>query len=149
MPTDDASLNQPMGNIPQSQEGMENSMEEPMNMNADMDSEMGDEMNDDMINNSENDETMEIINQLSSEDKRAVEAYAESLLKKNDNEETADESNMEQSMTESFIFTKKQLNRLMENFGPTNDELESKKQKTSKIEKITIQDSPFNSPKFK
>lgn len=68
------------------------------------------------------DSTMEIINQLSDKDVKTVKAYAESLLSSdenqtNDNEEESlpDGLNMEQPMNESFIFTKKQLTKLMEN----------------------------------
>jgi hypothetical protein len=110
MPMDDASFdaNQEMGGEEQMP------MDDTMSMQGDM-GEMPQE-------NTATDSTMEIINQLSDKDKKTVEAYAESLLSKdenqtNDNEEETlpDGLNMEQPMNESFIFTKKQLTKLMEN----------------------------------
>ena len=103
----------------------------------------------------ENDSTMKIISQLSDKDKKTVEAYAESILKDNeDNNQKAesdmpmDNMNMEQPVNESFIFTKKQLSTIMENFGPTNDELEKRDHHFSKMKKHTVKNTPFNSPKF-
>lgn len=109
------------------------------------------------------DSTMSIINQLSDEDREAVRAYAESMLNKSESgqEVPAGEGPMtddpamgeEQSpMMESFIFTKKQLNTLMENFGPTEDELQKQDERkplSKKKEKTVSDKSPFNSPKFK
>ena len=109
------------------------------------------------------DSTMSIINQLSDEDREAVRAYAESMLSKSKGEQEApagegpmmDDPAMgeEQSpMMESFIFTKKQLNTLMENFGPTEDELQKQDERkplSKKKEKTVSDKSPFNSPKFK
>ena len=109
------------------------------------------------------DSTMSIINQLSDEDREAVRAYAESMLSKSESgqEAPAGEGPMtddpamggEQSpMMESFIFTKKQLNTLMENFGPTEDELQKQDERKplpKKKEKTVSNKSPFNSPKFK
>lgn len=68
------------------------------------------------------DSTMGVINQLSSDDKDAVRSYAESLLKKYENEEEpiGDGLNMEApvggNMSESVIFTKGQLRTINENF---------------------------------
>ena len=109
------------------------------------------------------DSTMSIINQLSDEDREAVRAYAESMLSKSEGgqEEPIGEDPMmgdpaiggeQQPMMESFIFTKKQLNTLMENFGPTEDELQKQDERkplTKKKEKTVSGKSPFNSPKFK
>lgn len=109
------------------------------------------------------DSTMSIINQLSDEDREAVRAYAESMLSKNENgqEAPAGEDPMmsdpamgeeQPPMMESFIFTKKQLNTLMENFGPTEDELQKQDERKplpKKKEKTVSGKSPFNSPKFK
>lgn len=129
-------------------------------MASDMESEMGGEMNDDMNNETpmdsmENDSTMKIISQLSDKDKKTVEAYAESLLKDDEDDKQNDESdmsmdniNMEQPVNESFIFTKKQLSTIMENFGPTNDELEKEGCHFSKMKKQAVKNTPFNSPKF-
>ena len=55
-------------------------------------------------------------------------------------------------VNESVIFTKKQLNTLMENFGPTEDELQKQDERKplpKKKEKTVSGKSPFNSPKFK
>ena len=109
------------------------------------------------------DSTMSIINQLSDEDREAVRAYAESMLSKSDGgqEAPAGEDPMmgdpamggeQPPMMESFIFTKKQLNTLMENFGPTEDELQNQDERKplpKKKEKTVSGKSPFNSPKFK
>lgn len=109
------------------------------------------------------DSTMSIINQLSDEDREAVRAYAESMLSKSESgqEVPAGEGPMmddpamggeQQPMMESFIFTKKQLNTLMENFGPTEDELQKQDERkplSKKKEKTVSDKSPFNSPKFK
>ena len=109
------------------------------------------------------DSTMSIINQLSDEDREAVRAYAESMLSKSEGgqEAPAGEGPMmdgpsmggeQQPMMESFIFTKKQLNTLMENFGPTEDELQKQDERKplqKKKERTVSDKSPFNSPKFK
>ena len=109
------------------------------------------------------DSTMSIINQLSDEDREAVRAYAESMLSKSESgqEAPAGEGQMtdgpamggeQPPMMESFIFTKKQLNTLMENFGPTEDELQKQDERkplSKKKEKTVSDKSPFNSPKFK
>ena len=109
------------------------------------------------------DSTMSIINQLSDEDREAVRAYAESMLSKSEGGQEApagegpmmDDPSMggeQQPMMESFIFTKKQLNTLMENFGPTEDELQKQDERKplpKKKEKTVSNKSPFNSPKFK
>lgn len=104
-----------------------------------------------------NDETMEIINQLSPKDKEAVKSYAESLVSKDENDENVegqnevpqDGLNMEAPMNESFIFSKKQLNKLlMENFGPTEDELETNKKPNLIKKQKNVKKSPFNAPDF-
>ena len=78
MPMDDASLAPDSAEIP----------EDP-NMMGDMSNEMpmGDEM---PMDNNEmgEDETMEIINQLSPKDKEAVKSYAESLISKDESKIT-------------------------------------------------------------
>ena len=109
------------------------------------------------------DSTMSIIDQLSDEDREAVRAYAESMLSKSKGEQEApagegpmmDDPAMggeQQPMMESFIFTKKQLSTLMENFGPTEDELQKQDERKplqKKKERTVSDKSPFNSPKFK
>ena len=91
------------------------------------------------------DDTTSIINQLSDEDKEAVRSYAKSMLEKEGGEQQ--EAGEEQQMMEQVIFTKKQLNKIQENFGPSQDELMKKndrKELPKKISKSVI--SPFNSP---
>lgn len=149
MPMDDASFSE----------------EEPMvqNPNQEPQTEMGQEElpMDPNLNNQENgpvkdDSTMGIINQLSSDDKDAVRAYAESLLNKNDNQDNGDEEstgdglNMEApvggNMAEAVIFTKAQLDAINENFNnqePVEDKPLNKKTKNNVSKK-----SPFNTPKF-
>ena len=105
----------------------------------------------------EGDETMEIISKLSPKDKEAVKSYAESLISKdetNDMPEETQESpaqdglNMEAPMNETFIFRKKQLNKLMENFGPTETELEKDKKPNLVKKQKKTKKTPFNAPDF-
>jgi hypothetical protein len=101
------------------------------------------------------DETMGIINQLSDKDREAVRAYAKSLLPNsnatsNEDQNMAADANMQAPMNESFIFKKRQLNNIFENFGPTEDELsKDKKNNFIKNSKKPQFNSPFNAPKFK
>ncbi len=91
------------------------------------------------------DDTTSIINQLSDEDKEAVRSYAKSMLKKGEGEQQ--EAGDEQQMMEQVIFTKKQLNKIQENFGPSQDELMKKNDKKELPRKISKSgNSPFNSP---
>ena len=148
MPMDDASLAPEGGN-----------MEEPMPM-GDEEMPMDDMPMDSDIPEGDNgmgdDETMNIINKLSPKDKEAVKSYAESLSSNNEDsnepeqqEPMQDGLNMEAPMNETFIFKKSQLNKLMENFGPTNDELvKDKKANLSKKNKNVAKNSPFNAPDF-
>lgn len=100
------------------------------------------------MDSNSNDSTTSIINQLSDEDREAVRAYAESMLDTHNEQEPAPE----EPMMESVMFTKKQLNKLFENFGPTEDEIQrNKKNKplNQKKERTVSSKSPFNAPKFK
>lgn len=147
MPMDDASLAPEGGN-----------MEEPMPMD---DMSMGDMPMDSDIPEGDNgmgdDETMDIINKLSPKDKEAVKSYAESLASNNEDsnepeqqeEPMQDGLNMEAPMNETFIFKKSQLNKLMENFGPTNDELVNDKKTNLSKKQKNVKNSPFNAPDFK
>ena len=102
------------------------------------------------------DETMDIINKLSPKDKEAVKSYAESLASNNEDsnepeqqeEPMQDGLNMEAPMNETFIFKKSQLNKLMENFGPTNDELVNDKKTNLSKKQKNVKNSPFNAPDF-
>ena len=88
------------------------------------------------------DSTMSIINQLSAEDREAVRAYAESMLDKS----SGNEENPQ--MMETYIFSKKQLQTIMETIGTMDDKTEEKP--LNKKNGVTVsKKSPFNSPKFK
>lgn len=147
MPMDDASLAPEANEMPEDPNmmgGMENEM--PMGDETPMDnSEMGD------------DETMDIINQLSPKDKEAVKSYAESLISKDESSDNTEETqdapvqdglNMEAPMNETFIFRKKHLNKLMENFGPTETELEKDKKPNLVKKQKKTKKTPFNAPDF-
>ena len=94
----------------------------------------------------ESDDTASIINKLSDADKEAVRSYAESMLSRDEaqNGETQDQ------MMEQVIFSKKQLNMIKENFGPSQDELMKKndRKELPKKQSSKIKNSPFSSPKF-
>lgn len=160
MPNNTSSIGTENNSMPLDDVSFDNTQDNNLEIGNDVNSENNeDDINnmpeDNMINNNnlEDDSTMKIISQLSDKDKKTVEAYAESLLSNDKEEENNDEMvpdglNMEGPMNETFIFSKKQLNKLMENFGPTNDELDNKKNTSLKIEKNNIKNTPFNSPKF-
>ena len=136
-PMDDASFQQDpgmMGGDPNAM-GMDPSME-----SGDPNATGGDQSGED------SDDTTSIINQLSDADKEAVRSYAKSMLNKSDSQqENGDEGN--QPMMESVIFTKKQLNKIQENFGPSQDELMKKNDRKGLPKKISKSgSSPFNSP---
>lgn len=147
MPMDDASLAPEANEIPEDPNmmgGMGNDM--PMDGETPMDNnEMG------------GDETIDIINKLSPKDKEAVKSYAESLISKDESGDNTEETqdapvqdglNMEAPINETFIFRKKQLNKLMENFGPMDAELE-KDEKTNLVKKQKkTKKTPFNAPDF-
>lgn len=147
MPMDDASLAPEANEMPEDPNmmgGMENEM--PMDDEIPMDNgEMG------------GDETMDIINQLSPKDKEAVKSYAESLISKDESSDSTEEAqdapvqdglNMETPMNETFIFRKKHLNKLMENFGPTETELEKDKKPNLVKKQKKTKKTPFNAPDF-
>ena len=99
----------------------------------------------------ESDDTASIINKLSDADKEAVRSYAESMLNRDEaqgNGETGQENGA--PMMEQVIFSKKQLNMLKENFGPSQDELMKKndKKELPKKQSSKIKNSPFSPPKF-
>ena len=99
----------------------------------------------------ESDDTASIINKLSDADKEAVRSYAESMLSRDEvqgNGKTGQEDGA--PMMEQVIFSKKQLNTLKENFGPSQDELMKKndKKELPKKQSSKIKNSPFSPPKF-
>lgn len=152
--------NAPMGDMPQDNGGA------PMD-NAPMDggeAPMGDEPP--MEGGEEGDDsTMSIINQLSDTDKEAVRAYAKSMLNRDESQNNGEDNGEEEvppmdasmgqnndgaPMMECVIFTKKQLRKINENFGPTSDELEKdKKPLEKKKSKQVGLKSPFSAPRFK
>ena len=97
------------------------------------------------------DDTASIINQLSDTDREAVRAYAESMLSRDETAGNGQEQ--QQPMMERVIFTKGQLTKLHEEFGPNRDYLYNGDERingsTKKTTKTTSNNSPFNSPKFK
>ena len=157
-PMDDASFQQDpgmMGGDPNAM-GMDPSMEggdpnamgdDPNAMGIDPSMESGDpNATGGDQSGEDSDDTASIINQLSDTDKEAVRSYAKSMLNKSDSQqENGDEGN--QPMMESVIFTKKQLNKIQENFGPSQDELMKKNDRKGLPKKISKSgSSPFNSP---
>ena len=90
----------------------------------------------------EDDSTISIINKLSPDDREAVRSYAESMLDKSlGNEENP-------QMMETYIFSKKQLQTIMETIGTMDDKTEEKP--LNKKNGVTVsKKSPFNSPIFK
>ena len=100
------------------------------------------------------DSTMSIIDQLSDKDRDAVRAYAESLLNRSEapNEGTQGEESTNQPIMETLKAKKNEWRRLVENFGPTQDEIsvdsENNKSLAKKSKKSVVQDSPFNAPNF-
>jgi hypothetical protein len=89
-------------------------------------------------NDDSDDSTISIIKQLSPRDKEAVRAYAKSML---------NNSNEDNNISESFIFTKKQLSEIMENFNDT-EEKENENMRLKNNKPTVSKKSPFNSPKF-
>lgn len=105
------------------------------------------------------DSTMSIINQLSPDDKEAVRNYAESMLARdetqnNPNGEMGGDPMMDGGndgqMMESVIFTKRQINKICENFNQKNNDDENLENKPlgKKKGKTVSKNSPFNNPKF-
>lgn len=94
---------------------------------------------------------MNTASSLSDEDLKATESYADSLLSRDETQTGVDgQQEDEQQMMEQVIFTKKQLNMLKENFGPSQDELMKKTEKKElpKKQSSKIKNSPFSPPKF-
>ena len=132
--------------------------------NPSMDNNNGDDAfnGNDIPNEDETDDdsTSAIINQLSPTDKEAVRAYAESLLDRSekDNGEDMDTSandnpnQNEEPLMEVVNIKKGELERIFENFGPTQDEIlnsiEDSKPLKKKVKMNTKPNSPFNAPKF-
>ena len=143
-PMDDASFQQDpgmMGGDPNAMGDDPNAMGiDPSMESGDPNATGGDQSGED------SDDTTSIINQLSDADKEAVRSYAKSMLNKSDSQqENGDDGN--QPMMESVIFTKKQLNKIQENFGPSQDELMKKNDRKGLPKKISKSgSSPFNSP---
>lgn len=152
----------PMGGVPMDGSSMGSDpsmggapMDDPSMGGAPMDDPSMEDGGDD------DDSTVAIINQLSDTDREAVRAYAESMLNRdetqNNNEDevppmdaSMGQDNSGAPMMETVIFTKKQLRKINENFGPTADELnKDEKPLEKKKSKQVTSKSPFSAPKFK
>lgn len=136
------------------------SMDDPNAMGPTMDepSDMAsDAVNGEMGESNGDDSTIGIINQLSDEDKEAVRSYAQSMLNKDNNgQDTNSNDNADPNnapMMEGVVFTKAQIKKLNENFGPTEDELNQKNDRKplgkKNGKKSISKKSPFNTPNFK
>lgn len=153
MPMDDASMSTNLaGNNDASNNGdIPQDIEDPMMggeemPNASMDAPQ------EPIGSEGDDSTVGIINQLSDEDKKAVRAYAESMLAKNSSGDESDMGEMpnNEGIAESAIFSKKQIEMLRETFGINKKDADDCKEKPlNKKENIkNSKKSPFNNPKF-
>lgn len=147
MPMDDPNMvGDPMAGGDPNMGGNEMPMDDP---NMEGDPMMGGEgtpMEDPMDGEGEGDDsTSSIINQLAPEDREAVRAYAQSMLSKS--KESNDEMQQE-PMMESFVFTKNQLTKIMENFNQSVDDSKDDNNLKKKESKTVSKKSPFNSPKF-
>ena len=98
------------------------------------------------------DDTMSIINKLTDTDKEAVRKYAQSMIARDETQQDGDMgmNGGQEQMMEQVIFTKKQLNMIKENFGPSQDELMKKddRKELPKKQSSNIKNSPFSPPKF-
>lgn len=124
-----------------------------MDQNMGGDQMMGGEDPNAMDPNTEGgDDTMSIINKLSDTDKEAVRKYAQSMIARDETQQDGDMGmdGGQQQMMEQVIFTKKQLNAIKENFGPSQDELMKKddRKELPKKQSSGIKNSPFSPPKF-
>lgn len=130
---------------------------DPMSMGADPTAQGADPMaaggdGTDMGDNGSGDEKVQygtsIFQGLSPENQDAAIAYMQSM---EDSEGNADENGeQQQPMMEQVIFTKKQINAIKENFGPSQDELMKKPDRKELPKKQTrsVKNSPFSPPMF-
>jgi hypothetical protein len=147
MPMDDPNMEgDPMAGGDPNMDGSEIPMDDP---NMEGDPMMGGEgapMEDPMDGESEGDDsTSSIINQLAPEDREAVRAYAQSMLSKS---KESNDGTQQEPMMESFVFTKNQLTKIMENFNQSVDDSKNDNNLKKKESKTVSKKSPFNSPKF-
>lgn len=165
---DDASLSQgpnmamdpnTMGGDPNMMGGDPNMMGADPNMEMDPNAMGGDQgaMENDqnaMGGEEENPRLTNLMNtasNLSDDDLKATESYADSLLSKDETQtDNGGQPEDGQQMMEQVIFTKKQLNIIKENFGPSQDELMKKndRKELPKKQSSKIKNSPFSPPKF-
>lgn len=151
---DDASLSQDpnmamdpntMGGDPNMMGGDPNMMGGDPNMEMDPNAMGGEEENPRLTN------LMNTASNLSDDDLKATESYADSLLSKDETQaDNGGQPEDGQQMMEQVIFTKKQLNIIKENFGPSQDELMKKndRKELPKKQSSKIKNSPFSPPKF-
>lgn len=151
---DDASLSQDpnmgmdpnmVGGDPNTMNGDQNMMGSDPNMNMDQNA-MGDEEENPILTN-----LMNTASNLSDDDLKATESYADSLLSKYETQANNDgQQEGGDQMMEQVIFKKSQIKQLQENFGPSQDELMKKndRKELPKKQSSKIKNSPFSSPKF-
>lgn len=151
----DSTMDPMMGNGP-NMDGGEMPMDSP-NMSGDPNMDGGEMPMDDpmdgdqsMENNEGDDSTISIINQLSPEDREAVRAYAQSMLSKSEEPQNdiPQEDMSGEPMMESFVFSKNQLTKIMENFNKTVEDENEDDTLKKKESKTVSKKSPFNSPIF-
>jgi len=143
-PMDDPNAGGPMGDAPMDDPNAGGTMGDDEQMDG---GPMGEDPN---TAGEGSDDTMSIINQLSDEDREAVRSYAESMLSRDETQNGDDmaQGDEQPPMMEQVIFTKKQLNMIQENLGPTQDELMDKSRKELPKKQSKPNNSPFSSPKF-
>ena len=134
-----------MGGGPNAMGSDPNAMAEDPNAMGGDPNAMG--MDQNAMGGEESDDTASIINQLNDTDKEAVRSYAKSMLNKDGGQQGNENGDGQQTMMESVVFTKKQLNKIQENFGPSQDELMKKNDRKELPKKVSeTGNSPFNSP---
>ena len=149
----DPQMSQPMGdpNIGMGQPEEQNTPQMDDQGMPPMDTPM-DDQGGGMVN-AEDDEMMNLLSQLSIEDKAAAKKYIESMIDDaNDYEQEGEEeaANGEQSMFESVVFTKGQLSRIHESIRPSmEDNRNSKSGLAPQKKRNNPGKSPFNAPEFK
>lgn len=143
-------MDQSMGGDP-NEMGMDPNMGDDPNAMG-MDQGMGNDPNA-MGGEEENPRLTNLMNtasNLSDEDLKATESYADSLLSKDETQTDDGQQEGGAQMMEQVIFKKSQVKKLQENFGPSQDELMKKndRKELPKKQSSNIKNSPFSPPKF-
>lgn len=122
------------------------------NMDGNNEMPTDDMMGGEPASDEEDDSTISIVNQLSPDDKEAVRSYAESLLKRSEPSQEEQQEDERQPMMETITIKKGDMETLLENFGPSQDELfmtsDKNKPLNKKAKKNISSNSPFSAPKF-